>query len=81
MVDGVRLYVDRLPAVAVPPVVTAEKRNISSVQVSSPAVGPYAATSFHRHPNPYDHSKQDLYDQHGKMIHKNATGSQLNTLI
>ena len=81
MIDGITLYVDRLPAVAVNPVVTAEMRNISSIGTASPAVGPYVATSFHQHPNPYDRSKQDIYDQHGKMVHKNPTGSQLNQLI
>ena len=82
IVDGITLYVDRLPAVAVHPVVTAEMRNIASVATAAPAVGPYLATSFHRHPNHFDRTLQEFYDMHGKMINKmNLAGSQLDKLI
>ena len=82
IVDGITLYVDRVPAVAVHPVVTAEMRIISSVAANAEPVSPYAATTWQQHQNPFDRTLQEYYDIHGKMIHKNdPTGSQLNELI
>ena len=82
MVDGITLYVDRLPAVVVPPAVAAEMRNIASVETDAEPVRAYSGTSWQQHQNPFDRTLQEFYDIHGKMIHKlDLSGSQLNKLI
>jgi len=82
IVDGITLYVDRVPAVVVNPVVTAEMRNISSVELEPEHVTASAGTLWQEHSNPFDRTLQEFYDIHGKMIHKlDLSGSQLNKLI
>jgi len=82
LINGVSLSYDRLPAVAVPPVVMPQVRHSVTTPTGIQSVGPYAGTAFHQHENLYDRSRQDSYDIHGRMVrYMEATGTRLDRLI
>jgi len=67
MVSGIS-YPEYLPAVAVPPQVLPRIDHTSTIATDLLPVQPYSASEFQQHENPYDRTRQDSYDMHGKMV-------------
>ncbi|GAV20524.1 hypothetical protein MMIC_P1493 [Mariprofundus micogutta] len=81
MVSGITLYHERPPAVVVPPSVLHQVSTSPSVATGTQAVSGYAAAQWQQHPDQSDHSRQDSYNLHGKLVHHwESTGSRLDRL-
>ena len=82
LMNGVSLSFDRLPAVVVPPVVMPQVSHTVTTSTGIQPLSPYAGAAFHQHENPYDRTRQDSYDIHGRMVrHMEATGTRLDRVI
>lgn len=82
IVAGITLYEDRPLAVAVPPAVMLPAVHAPDVQAGTNAVGAKCATAWQQHPNPFDRSGQDLYDQYAHVVHsRNDSGRNFDLKI
>ena len=82
LMNGVSISYDRLPAVVVPPVVMPQVSHAVTTPTGIQTLSPYAGTAFHQHWNPYDRTRQDSYDIHGRMLrHMEAIGTRLDRVI
>jgi len=81
LISGLSIYPDRLPAVVIPPMLSAPATQASPVTTELQVVPAYAA-EWQQHPNQYDRTLQELYDMHAKLILTiESTGTQLDKLI
>jgi len=82
MVSGITLYHERPPAVAVRPVIQPPAIYAPFVAAVMQPVSAATASAWRQHPDPFDRTRQDSYDIHGRMVHQyESSGGRLDRLI
>ncbi|OIO74723.1 MAG: hypothetical protein AUJ57_01750 [Zetaproteobacteria bacterium CG1_02_53_45] len=82
MVSGITLYHEQPPAVALSPMLFPQTTRTATVATGTQRISGEAAMQWQQHPNPFDRSRQDAYDLHGKVVHRwQPIGTRLDRLI